>query len=279
MRMSAYVSGPENRIVAMPGGRASAPQLTELTSDLEALIATAKDLESALSQERVKVKKLNAELSECREKLEQSESDYARIEDSFHRSQRQFQVDLAHAQRRTKDLGLEILQLQDLLKLANEENAQMHNDRKTIQIEAELGLQKNMTEHLKAQDVQFREALKKSQELSDQNKNYRSKLQDVQTIIEAFKKREHYFQNRLLELEDQSRKYGELSDTILKERANRVQAEELGLKEKREKELALRCLREAETRLATVSKELDARKDRGFSDASGTGSNAVHLQF
>ncbi len=193
--------------------------------------------------------------------------------------------ELFQIQRSEKNLKFELSSYLDQIKTLSEERRRLELERKSSQLENDL--QKSMSDQRREQEKFLRESLESIQskheaalseglKLRDQNQFLLNKLHEFKAAWTALNHRERALSQRLSSLKNQEIESTDLRRLLDEERAMRRNLEEQVSKTKREKDLALKILTEAETKLVSVSKELELSKEKSHSTKS---SSTLHLEF
>lgn len=226
-------------------------------------------LKAAYYQEKSQRQQALLELQNARNQAEKS----LKLEESLDRIRHQ----LFEAQRTENHLRSEVSSYLDQIKILSEERRKLELERKSSQVESEL--QKSMREQILDQDKFLRESLtttqtkleeimKDNQRLSDQNQVLTRKLSEFKTAWDRLRHYAETLRAQANQNQIQAELNQELQSQLEKETNRRRNLEDQLDREKREKELALRVMGEAEAKLLETQRELEKSKARPESPLS-----------
>jgi chromosome segregation ATPase len=240
------------------------PTLPQIAHELESFFSIARQIETALLQERTQVRKYRDELRDLQLKHSKFSADIdVRIKE-FLATEEKLKSQLVAQQQNEKGLHDQINELCNQIE-------KLRDERKKGEVELEI-LKANQ-EHLKRSESTLKTTLKSfhsgektrhehtlqlSQELSS-IKAELTRYQSAWTQVSQMNAQAKQTIHNSIEIKKQ------LEETLEKakqEKKRRESCEEALQKEKREKQVALTCLHSAESRLAQAARELDDYRRR-----------------
>ncbi len=220
-------------------------------------------LKTAFLSEKSRRERLEIQLEE----FSQTKSSHRRTEEDLDR----LKTELFQTQRNERNLKLELSTYVDQIKALSEERRRLEDERKSSQLERDL--QKSIADQSREQERMLRETLESLRRTQDvaltdncrlkgQNQALLLKFEEFKKAWSQLKNRESALRSHLEIMQNTETESTTSRHQFEHERRLRQDLEDQLSKTKREKDLALKILTEAETKLAETLKELNSMKEK-----------------
>ncbi len=234
-------------------------------------------LKAAFLSEKSQRERLESQLEE----FSQTQSKHRRTEEDLDRLKTEF----FQTQRSERNLKLELNTYVDQLKTLSEERRRLEDERKSSQLERDL--QKSIADQSREQERILRETLESLRRAQDvaltdncrlkgQNQALLLKFEEFKKAWSQLKNRESALRGHLEIMQNKETESANSRHQFEHERRLRQDLEDQLSKTKREKDLALKILTEAETKLADTLKELKSMKAK---NSPASPEKMIHLEL
>jgi chromosome segregation ATPase len=240
-------------------------------------------IESVLSQEKLISKKLREHIKIIETKYNELRQYCEKLPPTFKSREKRLLDEIDQLKYNEKRLRSENTQVYEVMEQLKEDKKKLkiENELQTATLDQKIKMESSYKQQIYSLKSEF---LALQTHIAHQKQTYANDIQNLRMREQSFRAHINGLNQNLaqstLGLEQSSshlqKKLSEAQDLLEQEKRKNIHLEELFIKERREKQLALTHLHAAESRISLVSQEVDELKNREFQNSKN---GAIKIQF